>query len=111
MNKFSHGKAELQKMISVNKGVLVYFYNDNCAPCITLRPKVQAMVNDVFPLLHLEFIDSIKCPDLPVTFGVFSSPSILVFFEGKEFLRESKFVSIEALQEKIKRYYVMVFGI
>jgi thioredoxin 1 len=69
------------------------------------------MVENVFPLLRLEFIDARKYPELAAAYGVFSSPSLLVFFEGKEFLRESKYVSVEALREKIDRYYAMVFGI
>lgn len=111
MNQTIQSTAQLQELISNNRGVLVYFYNDNCAPCINLRPKVQAMVNEDFPLLQLEFVDSIKYPELPALFGVFSSPALLVFFEGKEFIRESKYVSMEALREDIERYYTMVFGI
>lgn len=109
MNQTVQRTAQLQELINTNKGVLVYFYNDNCAPCISLRPKVQAMVDEDFPLLQLVFIDLMKYPGLPARFGVFSSPSLLVFFEGKEFIRESKYVSMEALQDKIERYYVMVF--
>lgn len=111
MNKAIQNSKQLQDIIASSKGLILYFYNDNCAPCISLRPKVQEMVEEFFPLLQLEFIDSAKYPELPAAFGVFSSPSLLVFFEGKESVRESKYVSIEALQEKIERYYAMVFGI
>ncbi|HEX7411507.1 MAG TPA: thioredoxin family protein [Bacteroidales bacterium] len=103
--------AQLNELIAASKGLILYFYSDDCAPCISLRPKVKAMVDEFFPLLQLEFIDSMKYPELPAVLAVFSSPSLLVFFEGKEFVRESKYVSIESLQEKIERYYAMVFGV
>jgi thioredoxin 1 len=111
MNIPIHDSASLSLVIASNKGLILYFYNDSCAPCISLRPKVQTLVDNVFPMLHLEFINSLEYPELPVAHGIFSSPAILVFFEGKEFIRESKYVSIEDLQEKIERYYAMVFGI
>ena len=111
MNNTIGNTARMNNLIAERKGLMLYFYSDECAPCISLRPKVKALVEADFPLLQLEFIDSVKCPELPAAFGVFSSPSLLVFFEGKEFLRESKYVSIEDLREKIGRYYTMVFGI
>ena len=103
--------AEVRELIGASKGLILYFYNDLCAPCISLRPKVQEMADVAFPMIKVEFIDSTKYCELNAEFGVFSSPSLLVFFEGKECVRESKYVSIEALKKKIGRYYMMVFGI
>lgn len=111
MNEPVNNIEKLSDLIASTKGLILYFYNDNCSPCVSLRPKVQAMVEGFFPLIHLEFINSMKNPEQPAAYGIFSSPAILVFFEGKEFVRESKYVSLEDLQEKIERYYAMVFGI
>lgn len=111
MNQTIRNAAQLQELISVDKGVLVYFYNAFCAPCITLRPKVEALLEAEFPLMNLVFINSMIYPELAAEFGIYTSPSLLVFFEGKEIVRESKFVSVEALQEKIERCYPMVYGI
>jgi len=42
--------------------------------------------------------------------GVYSTPTILVYFEGKEYIRESKYISIQQLEDKIRRYYDMIFS-
>jgi len=101
----------MKELIGANKGVMVYFYSSFCAPCISLRPKVESMMDSDFPQMKLAFINAMIYPELSAEYGVFTSPSLLVYFEGKETLRESKYVSVEALQQKMNRYYEMVFEI
>jgi thioredoxin 1 len=100
---------EIQSLIADKTAVLLYFYNDNCAPCKVLRPKVQEMVKEYFPNIELRLINAEKYPATSAEYGVFASPTLLVFIEGKEYIRESKNISINELHEKIERYYNMVF--
>jgi hypothetical protein len=48
-------------------------------------------------------------PELAGEFHVFANPTLLVFFEGKEYIRKSKYVSIPELQSEIGRLYGMIF--
>lgn len=109
MNQNIRSTAQLRGLISTHKGILVYFYNDNCPPCLVLRPKIESLMESSFPLMKLVFINAMLYPELPAEFEIFTSPSTIVFFEGKEVVRESKYVSIEAFQEKIARYYEIVY--
>lgn len=102
--------GELQAAIESSSGILVYFYNDSCAPCLALRPKVQEMMDDNFKEMNLLFINSAQFPELSANYNVYSSPTIIVFFEGKENFRVSKFVSVQELSNKIKRYYYLLFS-
>jgi thioredoxin-like negative regulator of GroEL len=98
------------KQLSENeKGLLIYFYSDRCAPCVSLRPKVEEMVKDDFPGMKLVFINSEQQPEIPAHYGVFANPGIIVFFEGREFRRYSKYISINELGGDIDRIYQMVF--
>ncbi len=99
---------ELQNIINNKPAVLAYFYNDNCAPCKSLRPKVIEMQAEHFPKLELHFINSANT-EIPATYGVYDYPTLLVFFDRKEYIRESKYVSTAQLGEKIDRYYKMMF--
>ncbi len=101
--------TEIQSLVTDKAAVLLYFYNDNCAPCVVLRPKVQEMVKDYFPNLDINLINAEKFPVTSAQYGVFSSPTLLVFFEGKEYIRESKNISISELHSKIERIYNMIF--
>lgn len=100
---------ELPFAIEQNGGVILYFYNDTCAPCVALRPKIQEMVDAEFPKMELLFVNSIQFTDLAASYGVFASPTIIVFFDGRENFRVSKYISITELSARIERYYMMLF--
>jgi len=100
---------DIQNTIKEKKAVLLYFYNDNCAPCKVLRPKVQDLVEAEFPEIHFLLVNAEQFPETAAEYGVFSSPTLLVFFEGKEFIRESKNISISELHNKIERIYKLAF--
>jgi thiol-disulfide isomerase/thioredoxin len=101
--------SALIEYIDKNTAVMVYFYNDDCPPCISLRPKVESMVEDQFPRMKLVWVNSKMQPDTPAHYGIFSNPTILVFFEGKEFKRFSKYISIGEMRLGIKRIYDLLF--
>jgi thioredoxin 1 len=100
---------QLNHHISAHSASMLYFYNDHCAPCLSLRPKVIEMIEKDFPKMKLAFINSEKFPELPAQFQVFSNPTLITFFDGREYHRESKYISIPQLAEGIDRPYRMIF--
>ncbi len=99
----------MEGIIRNETALILYFYNDHCAPCISLRPKVIAMVEEDFPEMKLAFINSEKHPELPAKFNIFANPTLVLFFEGREYRRESKYISIPQLMEEIARPYNLIF--
>lgn len=100
---------DIQKSINEEQALLLYFYNDSCAPCKVLRPKVQELVKTEFPEMEFVLINAEQYPATAAEYGVFASPTILAFFESKEYIRESENISISELYEKISRIYTMIF--
>ncbi len=109
MDKELNTLSQLQNAITNDAGLLAYFYSDNCAPCISLRPKVKELLAGQYPKMNLYFINSEKFPLISAEFGVFSSPTLLVYFDRKEYLRKSKYISIDELSQSIERLYYMMF--
>jgi len=101
--------SQLEDHIGNEMASIIYFYNDHCAPCISLRPKVIKLVEEEFPEIKLAFVNSEKFPELPARFNVFSNPTIILFFDGKEYRRESKYISIPQLSAEIERPYQLIF--
>lgn len=99
----------LKNLIQSSSGIVLYFYNDSCAPCVALRPKIQEVMDEYFPEMKLGMINSAHAPELSAGYNVFASPTIIIFFEGKEYLRFSKYISIQEFKEKVERYYKMLF--
>jgi thiol-disulfide isomerase/thioredoxin len=100
---------EVEKHINGETAAMVYFYNDNCAPCHSLRPKVIELVKNDFPKMKLAFVNTLKYPELPARYNVFANPTLITFFDGREYKRESKYISIPQLAEAISRPYDMIF--
>ena len=100
---------DLQKLIDDNEAVLVYFSTNHCAPCISLRPKVLDLIQSKFPKMKMEFIDAESSPEITGNYSVFASPTILLFFDGKETRRFSKYISVAELEQSIERYYNLIF--
>lgn len=101
--------SDLQQIQEKEMGVIAYFYNDDCAPCISLRPKVEKLAIDKFPKMKLLWVNSKNHPEIPAAYQIFANPTILVFFDRKEFKRFSKYVSIIELEDSIDRYYKLAF--
>jgi thioredoxin-like negative regulator of GroEL len=101
----------LTNLTQINPAILLYFYSNQCAPCISLRPKVEELLSGEFPKMKLQLIDSQNYPEVTASFGVFTFPTLVIFFEGKEFQRYSKYVSLSQLNEAISRPYNLLFEV
>ena len=104
---YSIEKAE--KSIQEIQALVLYFYSDRCAPCVSLRPKVAQLLEDQYSKIKMLFIDSEKHPDIAARFNSFSNPTLIVFFDGREFRRFSKYISIQQLSEEIRKPYSLLF--
>jgi thioredoxin-like negative regulator of GroEL len=111
MKKSNYTSPETFRQHLENTGAaLVYFYSNSCTPCMQLRPKVTALIEESYDDLELILVDSAEYPAITASFGAFSFPTILLMFEGKEYKRYSKYVSMAALQQDIDRLSALYFG-
>ena len=99
----------LEEEIKSNDALILYFYSDRCAPCISLRPKVQECIRSDFQKIKLIFINSEKDPELAASQNVFAHPTLISYFQGKEFQRWSKYVSVSQIAVAIERPYQLLF--
>lgn len=99
----------LNDYTSSDKGVILYFYSNSCSVCLSLRPKIREMAESEFPKLKYHEIDAEANPLITAEASLFTAPVIILFIDGKEYVREGKYFSVAQLQEKIRRYYDMAF--
>jgi thioredoxin-like negative regulator of GroEL len=101
---------ELQSTIKSEMGVLLYFSGEHCNVCHALRPKFKELFNTKYPEIKQIFLDAQEYADLSAHYQVLSLPTILVFLDGREFVREGRTVSMHKLEETLNRPYGMMFG-
>jgi len=101
-------QEELEETIKSEIGVLLYFSTPTCNVCKALKPKIEEEFDKNFPLIKQYFIDSSIQPDIPASLNIFSVPTIVLFLDGREFLRESRNVSVSQFVDKTKRVYELL---
>ena len=102
-------KQSLQQELQNNEAVMVYFSGDDCGVCQALKPKIEALFNKRFPKIKQVFINTQEFRDTAAQYNVLSVPTLLVYFDSKEFLRESRLISIPDIEVKISRTYELFF--
>ena len=99
---------ELQITIKRDIGVLLYFSGESCSVCHALRPKFKELFTSEFPQITQIYLDAQENREISAHFQVLSIPTIIVFLDSKEFIREGRSISLHNMREKLQRPYGMI---
>ena len=100
---------EFNDFIKSNSAALVYFSTPECNVCKVLKPKTLEFINENFPLIKAAYVDCEKGKELAAQNRVFTVPVIVIFFEGKEFIRKARNFNFSDLYEELNRTYSLLF--
>jgi thioredoxin 1 len=104
-----HNYEEYQSLIHQEKAILVYFSHDQCNVCKVLRPKIANLLSDEFPKMNMYYVDTVELPLISGQERIFAVPTLIVFFEGKEYIRKSRNIGLDELRREIERPYHLMF--
>ncbi len=94
---------QLDQMLSQHPGVLLYFSTPQCNVCKVLRPKLTALFEQHYPEILNLYVDTTITPEISGQYGVFAVPTIILFLDGREFVRKSRNFSPAELVEEVRR--------
>jgi len=95
----------INNTIKENMAVMVYFSAPTCNVCHALKPKLLEALETNFSEFVVESIDISSEEEIAPHFGVFAIPTVLIFLDGKEFLRKSRHMSVDEVMNEIRRPY------
>lgn len=95
--------VHFDQLLHDNIFVLAYFSGKNCGVCHALKPKIEMLVVEAFPFVKIVEVSVNELPELAARFTVFTIPVILVFVDGREYIREARNVSTSELLQKIEK--------
>ena len=94
-----------KEVILSSTPVIVDFWGPQCAPCLALMPKLEALSAKYGEKVKISKVDSSKNRRLCLTLKVLGLPTFLVYRDGKEINRLSgndlKIEDIEAAINKV----------
>lgn len=89
-------KEQLEKLMAEEETYILYFSSRNCNVCHAILPKLLNLVEDYTIKVAQISIDELV--EVTGQFLVFTVPTILIMHEGKEILRESRFIDLRAVE-------------
>lgn len=105
---FINSKKELRKVIDDNNMAVVYFGSNLCGVCGALKPKIKELLIN-YPKIIAVQVDVEKSQEIAAAYNIFTIPGILLFIDGKEAVREARFISVKTSDDKISRYYNLYY--
>lgn len=99
-----HSMTEIDDHLSAHTLSFLYISQDNCSVCLGLKPQIEAMLAQ-YPDIHTAEVNTAHVPEIAGRFNIFTIPVLLLFVNGKEYIREARIVHTDALNEKISRIY------
>ncbi|MCF8358328.1 MAG: thioredoxin family protein [Prolixibacteraceae bacterium] len=92
-----------EKAREENPLVLAYFSGQSCNVCNALKPKIEMLVEQQFPTVRIFEVKAEKAPVLASRYTVFTVPVVLFFVDGREYIRETRNVSVSELAQKMDK--------
>jgi len=98
-----HSYNEIESVIQEENGLaLFYFSSPDCGVCSVIKPKIQDLLKR-YPVIRGYDINLKDDPLISGQLSLYSLPAVLVFSEGREVLREARFIVMDLLEPKITR--------
>ena len=95
--------SEIKQMIQEYPLVLLLIKTSQCGVCESIQAKAADLLESHSKARGIY----VFMEDAPVTAAEYlalSAPTLLLFFQGKEVYRESRFVRFEELEQVLRRY-------
>jgi thioredoxin-like negative regulator of GroEL len=102
--------TEFERLRREETAFLLYFYGEHCGVCRELYPKIQALLETQFPRVRLIRVDAPSHRELAGQLRMLSIPGLVLFLGGQEVLRANGLISLDLLQNQIRRPYRLLFA-
>jgi len=99
-----HSMEGIQAFILENQLTFLYISRPNCSVCHGLKPQVLKLMEQ-YPNIKLGHINADEVKEVAGRFSIFTVPVLLLFVEGKEYIREACIVHMDLFNEKLNKIY------
>ena len=95
---------DIDQFIEQNQLSFIYISRPGCSVCHGLLPQVQSLM-EKYPRIQLGHVDAEEVEAIAGRFSIFTVPVLLLFVDGKEYVREARIVHMDQFDEKINKIY------
>lgn len=102
MNKL-HSIEEVRHLAEVNQISMLLVKTTNCSVCDVVLLKLDKLI-DSYKDVEFAYVYANEVPLVAGEFLVFTAPTIIIFVEGKEVFRQSRFIIFEEVTEILEKW-------
>lgn len=95
-------REEMELKIKEDQLVLFFISRPECGVCTVLKNKVEELTSSLKGL-KTYYINLNNDETVAGQFSIFTIPAILLYADGKEYIREARYISMGLLEDNIKR--------
>ncbi|NPA46137.1 MAG: thioredoxin family protein [Chlorobi bacterium] len=106
---FAESLEDALRFLKEHEAVMVFFSDESCNVGDALSPKLQNMLKEHFDKMDFLEINVQMIPEARGHFNIFVIPSVLVYFDGRESIRQARHVNPTGLAREIDRLYALFF--
>ncbi|WP_026908657.1 thioredoxin family protein [Paucisalibacillus globulus] len=104
-----HSIGAIDDFIESNSLAFIYISRPSCSVCHALMPQVQELMVS-YPEIKMAHINTDEVEAVAGRLSIFTVPVLLLFVDGKEYLREARIVHMDLFKDKIDKIYRNVVG-
>ncbi|MEI4831757.1 thioredoxin family protein [Bacillus sp. FJAT-53711] len=93
MKQFSNVE-ELAAYIEQQPLCLLFIKTEDCGVCDVMLEKIMQLL-ETYPNVEKIVVSLEDMREISAQYLVFTAPTVLLFYDGKEIVRESRFISLE----------------
>ncbi|MFD3261230.1 thioredoxin domain-containing protein [Paenibacillus lentus] len=98
-----HQLNEIKQAIQEHALVLLLIKTSQCGVCESIQAKAASLLESHAAVRGI-YVFMEDAPDTAAEYLALAAPTLLLFFQGKEVYRESRFVRFEELEQVLYRY-------
>ena len=96
-------ESSFSDVINNNKIVIFEFGSESCGACHSIRYKLSEWLEGVDGVEGY-YVSVDENMELAAELGIFTSPAVLVYVDGKLTVREAGYFGLEQIQRDVMRY-------
>lgn len=94
---------ELNNLVQNNEMVMVYFSQPTCSVCHGLKPQVEKKLAEFTDDMLFLDVNTLEVPEVTGEYQVMTVPVMLLFIDGKEYMRKARFIRMDELYQDVKK--------
>lgn len=94
---------QVQALIRQNRLAVLYISAPKCGVCTVMKPKIHAVI-DEFDGVASGAVGIETVPQMASSYHILTAPALLVFADGKEVWRGTRFIDVADFENTLAQY-------